>query len=403
MRSTPEYQTYKYMEHWRPEEQVILEKELTNSKTSPLLSYIYTQVKAEYKHVPNRKDGNDAFVHPLNVIWDLKKAGVQDEVTLSAALMHDWVEEKVDLFRNKNNLKLTTSGLKKIDLCEQQIFSEIKLELTDFCIKHKTSAKIAQDTFKLLEMLTRNKRHFYYRSISGIFNCADKGLKEKAILVKLADRTHNIQSIECFSEEKRLFECFKNLFILNNTKRYLQQKRKREGYKTMDLLERMFTKCSKATFDAFLRVLELCYKKGINEVRSMLQLAFKKFAFEKHGLWEVTDIDEKIIHPMRLYMGIVRKYDTRMHQEWKQFEKYKNAELEFCRKFFSDFNYNEEQLRAVLDYKDAYALKEVIAKLLYDPEYLIGGFSCSALCSRGMKCMKSGKIEQFNHVLLPIG
>ena len=401
MRSTPEYQTYKYMEHWRPEEQTILEQELTHSKNSPLLSYIYTRVKAEYKFVPHRKDGNDAFVHPLNVIWDLKKAGVRNEVTLSAALMHDWVEEEVDLFRNKNKLKLTAAGLKELDLCEQQIFSNIKQELTDFCTKNKVPIKIAQDTFKLLEMLTRNKRHFYYRSISGIFNCADKELKEKAILVKLADRTHNIQSIECFSEEKRLFECFKNLFILNNTKRFLQQKRKKEGYKTMDPLERMFTKCSKATFDAFLRILELCYKKGINEVRSMLQLAFKKFAFEKHGLWEVTEIDDKIIHPMRLYMGIVRKYDARMHQEWKQFEKYKNAEMEFCRKFFSDFKFNEEQLRAVLDYKDAYALKEVIAKLLYDPEYLIGGFSCSALCSRGMKCMKSGKKEKFNHVLLP--
>lgn len=403
MRPTPEYQTYKYMEHWHPEEQTILEQELAHSKTSPLLSYIYARVKAEYKHVPNRKDGNDAFVHPLNVIWDLKKAGVQDETTLSAALMHDWVEEKVDLFRRKHDLELTPAGLKKIERCEQQVFSEIKNELMGFCAKNNVPVKTAQDTLKLLEMLTRNKRHFYYRSISGIFNCADKELKEGAILIKLADRIHNIQSIECFSEEKRLFECFKNLFILNNTKRYLQQKRQKDGYKNMHPLERIFTKCSKATFDAFLRVLELCYKKGINDVRSMLQLAFKKFAFEKHGLWEVTDVDDKTIHPMRLYQGIIRKYDARLHQEWKQFERYKKAEMEFCGKFFSDFKFNEEQLRAVIDYKDAYALKEVVAKLLYDPEYVIGGFSCSALCSRGMKCMKVGKTEKFNHVLLPIG
>ncbi|MBI4980917.1 hypothetical protein HZC30_05165 [Candidatus Woesearchaeota archaeon] len=404
---SPEHKTYKVIEHWKPEEAVTLEKELADSKQSLFLSHIYAKVKAGYQRLPKRKDGKDAFVHPLNVVWDLKKAGVRDITLLSTALMHDYIEEKVDLFRHQNNLlKKNATDVKLMDDYEEEQFGLLKKELTLFCDQHQLPLTETDDVLKLLGMLTRHKRHFYYRSISTIFNCTDSELKEKAIQIKLADRIHNIQSIGCFNEEKRIFECFKNLFILNSTKMFLQKgqkkkRRSREASEPLSPIEMLFKKCSKATYDAFLQVLELCGQKGARSVRSMLQLAFKKFAFEKHGLWEVTDIDERMTHPMRLYMGIVRKYDARLHQEWELYDKYKATEMAYCHKFFSDLRFNEAQLLSIVEYKDAYALKEVVAKLLYDPKYVIGGFSCSSLCSRGMKCMKVGEKGKFNHVLLP--
>ena len=66
-------------------------------------------------------------------------------------------------------------------------------------------------------------------------------------------------------------------------------------------------------------------KKGIGETKSMIQLAFKKFALEKAGMWEVTTVDEQETHLMRLFQGVVRKYDARLHHEWERFEALKKG------------------------------------------------------------------------------
>ena len=149
--------------------------------------------------------------------------------------------------------------------------------------------------------------------------------------------------------------------------------------------EKLFKKCAKATYDAFLSVTRSALKLGIEGSESMLQLAFKKYAWEKAGWWSITHTDLKETHPLRLYQGIVNKYDVRLHQEWKQFDKLKQQEKEYCRKFFSDLKYNEEQLQAVINYKDAYAFKEIVARLIYKPNYVLSGFTCSELCSKKRK------------------
>ena len=92
-----------------------------------------------------------------------------------------------------------------------------------------------------------------------------------------------------------------------------------------------------------------------------------------------------------MFQGIVKKYDARLHHEWDVYEKMKKEEIEYCRRFFADYRFSKKQLEAVLDYKDAFALKEVTAKLLYDPRYVVESFGCSALCKRGMMCMVTKK------------
>jgi hypothetical protein len=58
-------------------------------------------------------------------------------------------------------------------------------------------------------------------------------------------------------------------------------------------------------------------------------------------------------------------------------------EYDYCKKFFPDYNFTEEQIRAIIDYKDSYSLKEVIAYLLYLPDYIVKGFLSSELTVKG--------------------
>jgi len=128
----------------------------------------------------------------------------------------------------------------------------------------------------------------------------------------------------------------------------------------------------------------MAYHKRIGETKTILQLAFKKFALEKSGAKMVTGFNKEA-HPMRLFGGIIRKYDYRLHHQWKLFDKVKESEIRYCKKFFADFKFTPSQIQAILDYKDAYALKEAIAFLLYVPKYVISGFLHSDLFKEEMK------------------
>ncbi len=123
--------------------------------------------------------------------------------------------------------------------------------------------------------------------------------------------------------------------------------------------------------------------KRIVEVVYILELAFKKYVFIQAGLGCVTDINPDEPHPMRLYHAVIRKYDHRLHQEHKDFERRKKSEMDYCKKFFKDFKFSDEQLRAIINYKDAYGLKEVMARLLYQPKYYLTRFTSSELSRKG--------------------
>ena len=391
-KSSPEYAAYKNLEHWKPINEIILIKDLSNKeeKLAPLFEYVYKKTKEAYHYFPDRMDGQDSFTHPLNLVWDLKKANVTDYVVLCAGMLHDYIEEMVDLYKKEHNVITNKKGIILLDEYELVVIKELKDDLKKYCKKKNIDEKAVDEIMVLLKLLTRHKRHFYYRSISEIFNYKDQNTKEKAIQIKLADRIHNIQSLEAFDIQGKVYQAFKNLFILNNTKRVLQEKfgDKFKACEGATPIEKLFKKCCKATFDAFSHICHICLDKGIGEIESILQLAFRKFAHEKGGLWAVTKLDPNEKHPLRLYFEIVRKYDARLHQEFEKFEETRNNEKEYCKKFFADFNFSEEQLEAIIGYKDAYALKEVVARLLYKSNYLISGFGCSELCSRKMICMR---------------
>ena len=60
--------------------------------------------------------------------------------------------------------------------------------------------------------------------------------------------------------------------------------------------------------------------------------------------------------------------------------------VKFCKQLFPKFELTPELLEAVVDYKDAYLMKEVIGKF-YDEKYFVRNFGCGKLCTRGKICV----------------
>jgi len=387
IKGTKEQEKYRSIRHYFPIRRISPPEHFVAKKDKyyPLFNYLYKKTRKLYFELPPRKNGEDLFLHPLNLVNSLKKAKVQDILIYCVALTHDYVEEMVSLYEKKNKVELDKKGIKRLDDYEEKVFQDLENDLKEFCKKEKIKGNATYIIIQTLRVLTRHKRHYYFKSLSAIFNCKDQDIKLRAIQVKLADATHNLHCIESFDEETRLYTSFKSLFILNNAKKFLIDKFGEDLFKSNDFppTRRLFSKCCKATFDALLRICIMNKSKGIIDILYILQLAFKKYVYIKSGLLQVTDLNRREIHPMKLYQGVILKYDHRLHQEWKQYERRKLMELEYCKRFFSDLDYSKVQFQAIMDYKDAYATREVIARLLYQPDFYISRFICSELSRKG--------------------
>jgi len=388
--------TYGITEIWQPLEHLSLDLLLRYSpERNELLSFVYGLVVDE--NFPARKDGQLAMSHPFNTAFYLDQAGA-GYLSICAGLSHDLVEDQVDQFKREDerfhgkNKISGSKAVKVLDQYEQQVLGNLEEKITYFSENIGVSEDVPRALISIIALLTRHKRHLYYRSIAGIFNCNNEEIKERAIQVKLADRMHNIQRLSAYSEEMKIYQCFKNLFILNNVKRYLVERDVvTEGelvYSSEDTAtEKIFRKCCKATYVAFMEVCDDALKKGVRVIKPELQLAFKKYAFQTEGLEEVTDWDDKEPHPLKLYQGIIKKYDSWLHYETDEFERRKEKEKDFCQDFFSEQSFSGEQIEAIINYKDAYALMGVVGRLLYKSDYITDKFGCSDLCTRKKRCI----------------
>lgn len=388
---SPAYAAYKALEHWQPLTTIVPPEQFLDpsDQAYSLFAFLYHKTRALYEQVPSRHNGDDAFLHPLNVAWSLKRAGVQDSLAYCVALLHDVVEETVDIHQREKNIPDDAAGIGVLDKYEETVFGDLERDLREYCQQNDLPQSSQETIVGTVRLLTRHKRHFYYQSISEIFDCPDEELREKAIPVKLADCSHNVLSIEKFDEGERLYQCFKNLFILNNVKEYLLAKNWSHQSRSPPM-EVLFRKCAEATYDALLETGHLSRNKIITNVTvkpikltSMIQLALKQYKEEELGFTSVTEMEEDETSPICLFQGIIRKYDARLHHEWDNVQKRTEKERKFCQGFFRDFHFTPEQLQAVIDYKDAYALKEVVACLLYQPRYVLQRFLCSALTTGG--------------------
>ena len=328
----------------------------------PLIKEVYEITENFYKDLPLRKNGEETFIHPLNVANNCLRAGINDPITIAVAFLHDYIEESVDIYAKKQKI----NAAETLDAYEADVSGKL-FEVLKKITPH------AQEIIDAVLLLTRHKREWYYSSIANIFQCEDKVTRERAMQVKLADRLHNVLSIDTFSESRKLYECFKTLFILNNVKHYLYQKDK-EFPRKVDPLERLFNKCAKATYDDLLIICRDQNLREIMEAKSLVQLAYKKYNYEFSGTLGVTVVDNDEEHLVRLFQGVIRKWDSRINHDFELFDKLKEDEFLYCKNFFAGKNYSAEQLQRIINYKDALTFKEMIAELLYKIDYVTHGF-----------------------------
>jgi hypothetical protein len=147
-------------------------------------------------------------------------------------------------------------------------------------------------------------------------------------------------------------------------------------------LERLYNKCCKSTYDALSRVCHYLITDKNFYLVCMLRLSFKKFSLERQEMERVTRPNARETHLFRLFQGVIRKYDARLHQDWDTFNQMKDDEFGFCRHFFRDFNLNEKELQSIIDYKDAYAMRGAVSYLLYRPTFVVVDFDYSKMFRR---------------------
>ena len=115
-----------------------------------------------------RKDGMPYFTHPLKVCSTLISYGIDDDVTLAAALLHDVLEDCGELLPNGGQ-----------SLVEEYGISTEVMETVSLLSKRSG--------------LNDQELGVYFRKIE---KCP------RAALIKLADRLHNSGSLYTFTDEK---------------------------------------------------------------------------------------------------------------------------------------------------------------------------------------------------------
>ena len=128
-----------------------------------------------------RKDGTPYLLHPLKVCSTLYSYGIKEDVILAAALLHDVLEDCQD----------------KLPLGGKELIFEYGVN---------------EEVYHIVELLTKESGLSDYE-LSVYF---DKIKRDpRALLVKLADRLHNSQTLYAHSHDKLKKYCREtNLFII---------------------------------------------------------------------------------------------------------------------------------------------------------------------------------------------
>lgn len=115
-----------------------------------------------------RKDGTPYISHPLKVCTTLIRYGIDDDITLAAALLHDVLEDCQD----------------KLPMSEKNLITEYHLK---------------KEIIEIISLLTKesgmslNELNLYFKKIEG---------NPKAALIKLSDRLHNSSTLYTFTFPK---------------------------------------------------------------------------------------------------------------------------------------------------------------------------------------------------------
>ena len=129
---------------------------------------IALSIARQFHNGQYRNDGLPYIIHPLKVCTTVISYGIDDDITLSAALLHDLLEDC------KDSLPLKGQEL----ICEYHLSEEV-LEIVKLLTKKSG--------------LTNEELSIYFNKIQGNY---------RAALIKLSDRLHNCSSLYTFSPQR---------------------------------------------------------------------------------------------------------------------------------------------------------------------------------------------------------
>jgi|CXWL01.1.fsa_nt_gi guanosine-3',5'-bis(diphosphate) 3'-pyrophosphohydrolase len=141
-------------------------------KTAASVRYKKALEFAKKAHKGQKRTSGEPYFHHVVAVADFLKTIHADEDTLVAALLHDTVED--------TNLT----------------FKDIKREFGPVV------AKLVEGVTKVEKLEMTDKRERNMQSIRKVFHAMGKDIR--VIFIKLADRLHNMQTLECVPIEKQL-------------------------------------------------------------------------------------------------------------------------------------------------------------------------------------------------------
>ncbi len=148
---------------------LIVAKRKGHNINKNLIQKAYLYAKEKHKN-QKRKSGEEYIVHPLNVAFIVAQMGLDTE-TICAALLHDVVEDT--------------------DSTYQDIKKEFSEEI----------AELVEGVTKITQMFETNEEK-QAENFKKLFTAMEKDIR--VILLKLADRLHNVRTLEHLSREKQI-------------------------------------------------------------------------------------------------------------------------------------------------------------------------------------------------------
>ena len=137
--------------------------------------------QADFDQISKRRDGQPYFVHPLSVAFTLARLQLDDS-SIIASLLHDVVED-------------TRYSVKKIEL--------------NF---GKEVAFLVEGVTKLKKLKYRlGRKEYFSENLKKMFVAMAKDIR--VVLIKLADRLHNMETIGYVSQEERIRKAYEVMEI----------------------------------------------------------------------------------------------------------------------------------------------------------------------------------------------
>ncbi|MGI6683023.1 MAG: HD domain-containing protein [Myxococcota bacterium] len=362
---------------WPPSPEPVDVNILTDGLPEPDVRFIeacYEIAQGIVRESKRRRNGESRFTHPTNVAHFVKMAGCKPHV-IAAAILHDTVDEPIRLLIEEKG--------KDAEINEEELGKFVHGEILKATDETGYDRDLAELVYKIVLVLTHVDADRFYEGIGEIFSHYDYDIRLISVAIKLADRLHNIRTIENYVDEDRLYQCFKNVILLNYAKALLtdikanghQHPLKYVDDEITKAIELLFKKCGKATFQV-LQCLTHAERSDSNvfPVLAYLSLGLEKYHHQKGGLDEITDGALEIgVSIPNLFHGIIHKYERKLYRDHEAFQKIVDNELEYCKDIFSNEHLTDDELLVAIHYKDALALGEVVALLLYKEGYVVSG------------------------------